>query len=129
MFQAERRTCITMWMHECIFPFTHGQNAKAIIFILQDFSNHSSLCGITHERTSTACGSSMMYFYQHTTLQQIQHPEKWVTADPLTTIQEQGFINAFEEGQVHIHLTHTSLRKSLVPTTSMYGLPWWLSWG
>ena len=42
------------------------------------------------------------------TLQQIQHPGKVGYSEiPLNrTIQEQGFINAFEEGQVHIHLDH-----------------------
>ena len=42
------------------------------------------------------------------TLQQIQHPGKVGYSEiPLArTIQEQGFINAFEAGQVHIHLDH-----------------------
>ena len=61
-----------------------------------------------HQRTDAFVDHLRCISISTITLQQIQHPGKvgYSEIPPPRTIQEQGFINAFEEGRVHIHLDH-----------------------
>lgn len=100
-------------------PIHHGQNAKSNYFYSSVIFRITVPCVESHMALQYADHLRCISI-STITLQQIQHPGKVGYSEiPLArTIQEQGFINAFEEGQVHIHLDHPT-----PPSESLWCLP------